>query len=244
MELEASILERVRIWEQLSRWDRSELGRDLRRAGLSYGEIMELVPVKKSTLATWCRDVRLTEEQITAIKERSPSQAGVPKDTGRKRREEIAALRRRARTRGEELIQDPLWVAGVVLYWAEGAKGRNRVSMANADPGVLRLFVRWTRQHLTPDAEFTLHLHLHEGNDEAAARAHWKTVLGLHDAHFIKTYIKPRGTGHRKNHLPHGVCTVRLKRASDAWHTIMEWIDLVDARFAQPGGGSKLPAGR
>lgn len=232
MELEVSLLERVRRWESLSRWERSELGRDLRRSGPSYGEIMELVPVKKSTLATWCRDVALTEEQIEAIRARTPGQSGVPKDTGRRRREEIARVRAAARSRAEHLLADhPMWVAGVVLYWAEGAKSRNRVSLANSDPRTLRLFVAWVRRYLNQDAEFSLHLHLHEGNDERAARRHWREVTGLDRSPFIKTFIKPAGTGHRKNHLPHGVCTIRLKRASDAWHTIMEWIDLVGERF-------------
>src|SRR5690606_14482935 len=81
MELEVSLLERVRRWESLSRWERSELGRDLRRSGLSYGEIMELVPVKKSTLATWCRDVELTERQIEAIRARSAPLPGYSRDT-------------------------------------------------------------------------------------------------------------------------------------------------------------------
>lgn len=76
MELEGKFLRRVREWESMSRWDRSELGRDLRRLGLSYGEIMELIPVKKSTLATWCREVTLTEEQMAAIRERTSQQSG------------------------------------------------------------------------------------------------------------------------------------------------------------------------
>ena len=63
MELGSEFRSRIEGWDRLSRWERSELGKDLRRLGLSYGEIMDLIPVKKSTLATWCRDVRLTEEQ-------------------------------------------------------------------------------------------------------------------------------------------------------------------------------------
>ena len=68
MELEGEVLERVGIYESLSPWEKSEVGRDLRRLGLSYGEIMDLIEVKKSTLATWCRDVELTEEQIEMIR--------------------------------------------------------------------------------------------------------------------------------------------------------------------------------
>ena len=85
MELGSEFRARIEEWDRLSRWERSELGKDLRRLGLSYGEIMDLIPVKKSTLATWCRDVRLTEEQCVAIKERTGSRArefrGTPTET-------------------------------------------------------------------------------------------------------------------------------------------------------------------
>ena len=231
MEVGKDLRVRIELWESLSRWERSELGRDLRRAGLSYGEIMDLIPVKKSTLATWCSSVRLTEEQIEAIKSRRAPKPGIPRDTNRKRRKQIRELRETARAQGTELMTDPFWIAGLVLYWAEGAKTRNRVSMANTDPRALRLFITWLRTYINPSAEFTLHLHLHEGNDEEAAKRFWRNETSLRSAKFIKTFIKPQGTGHRKNHLKHGVCTVRMKRPADAWNIIMEWIDLVAEQF-------------
>lgn len=231
MELEAAVLERVGAYETLSRWEKSELGRDLRRLGLSYGEIMDLIPVKKSTLATWCRDVELTPDQIGAIKERRAPEPGIPRDTQRKRRREIEELREVAESLVPELVENPLWVAGLILYWAEGNKTRSRVGLANSDPRTLRLFIRWIREFIDPKAQFTLHLHLHEGNDELAARRHWRAETGLHDSGFIKTFIKPKGTGHRKNHLANGVCTVRLRKPADAWNIIMEWIDCLSDHF-------------
>ena len=80
-------------------------------------------------------------------------------------------------------------------------------------------------------AKFTIHLHLHEGNDEEAAKRYWRSETGLDQANFIKTFIKPKGTGHRKNHLPHGICTVRMRKASDSWNIIMEWIDATAVLF-------------
>jgi len=221
----------VREWESMSRWERSELGRDLRRLGLSYGEIMELIPVKKSTLATWCRDVRLTEEQIAAIKERRAPEPGIPRNTNRKRLDEIEQLRAIARDQLPELINEPLWVAGLVLYWAEGAKSQNHLSMANTDPRALRLFIRWIRTYINPIARFSLHLHLHEGNDDPAAQQFWRRETGLVNANFHKTFIKPKGTGHRKNHLEHGICTVKMRRPADAWNVVMEWIDAISDHF-------------
>jgi hypothetical protein len=225
MELEEHLLKRVRNWEKLSRWERSELGRDLRTLGLSYGEIMDLIPVKKSTLATWCQDVRLTPEQIEGIKGRTDSKKGIPRDTQRKRREEVERIRARARSEVPWLALDANWVAGAVLYWAEGAKSRNDLSMANTDPRALRLFISWIRAYVKPDAEFRLALHLHEGNDDDASQDHWRGELILPDVRFHKTFIKPRGTGHRKNTHIHGVCTVRVLECSDAWQVITAWID-------------------
>lgn len=215
MELEKAVLERVENWESLSRWEKSELGKDLRRLGLSYGEIMGLVPVKKSTLATWCRDVKLTDDQIAAIKERRAPQPGIPRDTQRKRRREVERIKEQAAAEVPQLIHDPLWLSGVILYWAEGSKTKNQLRMGNTDPRALRLFVSWVLAHIDQRAEFSIQLHLHEGNDEARAKEYWRHQTGLDSANFYKTFIKPKGTGHRKNHLPFGVCAVKVRRCSD-----------------------------
>ena len=231
MELEAVVLERVETYRSLSRWEKSELGRELRRLGLSYGEIMELIPVKKSTLATWSRDIWLTEEQVDAIKARRAQAAGAPRDTQWRRRSEIVETRRRAESRAAELADDPNWLAGVVLYWAEGGKSRNDLKLANTDPNALRFFITWARRYLDSNARFSLQLHLHEGNHEASAQRYWRSQTGLDDANFYKTFVKPRGTGHRKNHLPHGVCAVKVRACADAWQTTIKWIELVSQRL-------------
>ena len=93
MTVGAAFRKRIDSWDTLSRWERAELGRDLRRLGLSYGEIMDLIQVKKSTLATWCRDVKLTEEQVEALKLVRPPLPGIPRNTQRKRHREIEMIR-------------------------------------------------------------------------------------------------------------------------------------------------------
>jgi hypothetical protein len=220
-----SILKDAASWPDLSRWDRAELGRSLRRLGLSYGEIREIIPVPKGTLAHWCREIELSEEQAAAIVARTGTQAGVPRDTQRKRRLEIAAIRDRAASQVGGLRHEPLWVAGTVLYWAEGTKSQRSLSLANSDPRACRLFITWTRQYHLSDAVFVLKLNLHADNDEPAARGFWRAELDMPRAEFYKTFIKPDGTGHRRNHLAHGVCQVRMRRSADAWHRTMAWID-------------------
>ncbi len=69
-----------------------------------------------------------------------------------------------------------------------------------------------------------LALHLHAEHDEAAAREWWSRALDLPAVGFTRTFVKPRGTGRRKRSHPAGVCRVRVRRSTDAWITVMEWI--------------------
>lgn len=219
---------RIASWEALSRWERSEVGRDLRRLGLSYGEIRELIDVKKSTLATWCRDITLSESQKQAILRRTGSRRGIPVDTQWRRHEEIRRLEELARGEALELFDDPLWIAGVVLYWAEGAKTNRRLELAHTEPSALILFRKWARRFHDPAAQFRASINLHADNDETQARGWWAARLGLDPIDdFTKSFIKPDGTGHRKNHLPHGTCRLTMRTSTDAWLRTLAWIDVV-----------------
>lgn len=222
---------RIAAWDRLSRWERSELGKDLRRLALTYAEIMELIKVKKSTLATWCRDVKLTEEQYAAIRERTGSREGIPRDTNRTRRSEINRIRIQALTEAALLVNEPLWAAGTALYWGEGYKTQSTLGMANAEPAALRLFMSWTRYYHDEHAQFRARLNIHADNDEPWARGWWQTALDLDPGDFTKSFVKPDGTGHRKNHLAHGVCAVRMRRSADAFHRTIAWVEFLADRL-------------
>jgi len=220
------LLADVARWSLLSRPERAGVGRALRRLGWSYREIREIVPVPRSTLAGWCRDIALTDAQVAAIRERtSGSGRGTPRDTQRRRRAQIEHIRADAHVFAQEHLHDPLFVAGTVLYWGEGAKTSPRLAVANADVRTIRLFLRWVERFHRPEPEFVFALHLHQGNDEEHAKRWWTDAIGLERAEFTKTFIKPAGTGHRKNRLPQGVCRVCMRRSADAWHRTMAWID-------------------
>jgi hypothetical protein len=223
----SDLTERAEFWDRLSRWERAELGRAIRRLGWTYSEIREVIPVPKGTLSYWCRDLRLTEEQVEAIRIRRPAgvRTGIPVDTQRKRRLEVERIRNQARLEVSQLLGDPLWLTGTVLYWAEGDKSTRRLALVNTDPVVLRIFVSWVRRFHDRCAEFVGALHLHEGNDDDGARRHWTSTLDLEDLRFDKTFVKPAGTGHRKNHLKHGICRLRVSRSGNSFHTTMGWID-------------------
>ncbi len=238
MELEAAVLERVRAYDTYSRWEKSEVGRDLRRLGLSYGEIMDLIPVKKSTLATWCRDIELTPEQLDGIALRRTPLPGRTLNGDRYSTQpgrplEIELIRSQTKLEAHHLSHDPFWTAGLALYWGEGSKTQRRISMANSDPSVLRLFRLWAETYLPPDSGWRAKIDLHADNDEVKARTWWSEELSVSLADFTKSYVKPDGTGHRKNHLPHGVCTLYKRKSTNAYHTTMAWIEFMQERFGR-----------
>jgi hypothetical protein len=230
-EIPAELQAEIERWDELNQQGRSQLGKALRRLGLTYGEIRELIPVPKGTLSYWCRDIRLSDEQVIGIRHRTQSRKGLPRDTQWKRRLEVQRIQQSAHRGVPTLIAESQWVAGTVLYWAEGSKTTRSLAMVNSDPEVLRIFVAWIRRFHDADAEFTLALHLHHGNDEAAAKRQWLLELDLPLAGWTKTFVKPPGTGHRKNHLAWGVCRVRMRRSTDAFIRTMAWIDGLRGRL-------------
>lgn len=231
IEIPADLRKLVSGWADLDRTKRRDLGVALRRLGLSYGEIQATIPIPKSTLNHWLRDVRLSRQQIDAIETRNGprSRRGTPVNTQWRRGQEIQEIRSDASRRVGDYLTAPLFSTGVSLYWGEGSKTPNDLSMTNADPRVLSTFVRFVRAFLDADASFAMALNLHEGDDEDEAMHYWRSSLGLESTRFTKSFIKPAGTGHRLKKLPYGVCRLRVDRSSDHWHRVMQWIDDIAA---------------
>lgn len=129
----------------------------------------------------------------------------VPKGTLAGWCREIERIRAEAIEFARAHLHDPMFVAGTVMYWAAGAKTKQLLAVSNADPAALHLFIVWARTFHGAVATFVLSLHLHAGDDDAAARRWWADELCLDEPDFTRTFVKSAGTGHRHNHLPHGM---------------------------------------
>jgi hypothetical protein len=117
------------------------------------------------------------------------------------------------------------------MYWGEGSKTKRRLVLANADPAALRMFKSWSETFHSPAHGWRARLNIHADNDELAARRWWSTELALPLPDFTRSYVKPDGTGHRKNNLPYGVCTLILRRSADAFVTTICWIDFLQDHY-------------
>lgn len=230
-------------------WQKKEQIQKLRQEGLSYRELIAQLPFKvaKGTVSRWCREIELTPEQLDrldGLRREGSYRSGFAgaKANQRRRAAEIEAIKVKARSEVPELSQKELWVAGLMLYWAEGSKG-TRVEITNSDPSLIRFMMKWLRVFCrVPEEKFRVYLHLHTGQDEEAMKTFWSQVTGIPLVQFRKSYVKKEGTGHRKNILYNGTIKIAVCN-KDLLHRIQGWIEGFSERiFGAVSSAGRAPA--
>ena len=196
--------------------EKFDKARQLRYLGLSMKRIAAECQVSLSTVSLWTRDIEMLPRHHAANRERA---AKVRADRWRDRhREQRRAFQREGRKRARE--GDQLHAAGCMLYWAEGAKARNSLVMSNSDPAMLVMFVRFLRECFEITAEdisFSLNVYTTNGRTIGEIEHYWMDLLELVPACARKHMLNHTPTsssGKRKNKLPYGVCTLRVKRST------------------------------
>ncbi len=206
---------------------------ELRGWGLSYREIRDRLPVSKSTLSLWLRDVPMSEEHREAMRSRalesSSRRAATNRALGARRRIDT---REAARGQVPELAESELFVAGVVAYWAEGVKNKpwrsgESVQFVNSDPAMIRLFLAWARLIDIADDRLVFRVHIHESGDVEAAVRFWAVVVGV-PADAVRTTLKRHNpVTIRKNTADdyHGCLSVYIRRSADLNLRIAGWFE-------------------
>jgi len=132
--------------------------RGLRQEGMSVRDIAKELGVSISSVSLWVRDIILTESQVQSLKakqHRYGAQNAGGQTNRRKFREQRIGYQEIGRAKARE--NRPLHLAGCMLYWAEGAKHRNKVYFVNSDPNMMLFFMRFLREELeVKDEEFAV----------------------------------------------------------------------------------------
>jgi transposase-like protein len=115
--------------------EREEARRMRRDEGRSVREIARLLGVSVGSVSRWTADITLSPGFIEALRQRNPAING-RLNGSREQSAAKRAVRIAAQARGRERARQPmrLHLAGCMLYWAEGSKGRNSVTLTNSDP--------------------------------------------------------------------------------------------------------------
>lgn len=216
--------------------DNKKIAQKLRFEGKTYSEILDVVPVAKSTLSIWLREIGLSKKQKQRIT--------IKKILGRKRG---AEAQRNKRIKSQQKIIDSaisdidhisrreLWLIGISLYWAEGSKEKEyrigqRTSFSNSDPNMIKVYIKWLLHCVGVDKDDIsgdLYIHKsHVGNIDEIIGI-WADKIGC-SRNFIKHVYYKRGKVKtvRKNTgvLYIGLLRVNIKSSSALNRKIMGWI--------------------
>lgn len=198
----------------------------LRSDGLSYGEIRKEIPVSKSTLSLWLKNIRLKPEyrkrlytkQIEILSRGSQSQK-------ERRAREVEDIIQNA----EAEIKKPLSVEtyrliGAFLYWAEGSKGK-RFELTNSDPHLILFTIRWIEKVFNIQAkDLVMRLNIYPQQKESQIKNFWSDLTGIPLKNFGKSYIKPLSKNYKKNNLYYGTARVEIPKSTDINYKIFGWI--------------------
>lgn len=191
------------------------LATKLRKQGKSYSEILHTVKVSKATLSLWLRDIQLTPQQINKIyiNKKQKNSYKLAKQKQIKKTKGIEIIKQNSNLEIKKLKDNPLFVAGLMLYWAEGDKSESieLVKFSNSDPKMINFMMFWFKNffHIQND-KFRIALHIHEYLKENEVKLYWSEITGISLKQFHKTQIKPTSIGHRKKMLYNGTCSIRI----------------------------------
>ena len=122
--------------------------RRLRKRGLSIKKIAKKLKVSVGSVSAWCRDIELTPEQVARLEKQAKDPfygrralylARLKKKQDRK----VARLLRKGSKQIGSLNKRELFLVGAALYWGGGFKKDKQVGLANQDPGLIKLFIKW-----------------------------------------------------------------------------------------------------
>lgn len=170
---------------------------ELRKKGYSYADILKEIPVAKSSLSLWLKDVPLTESEKAVLKRRKDANISRGRirasSANRMRRVVIEGFEQKdARKMFELHKHDSLFLLGIGLYWAEGAKRNSYFAFMNSDPDMINLMLLWIEKYLGISKEDVgLRLFVHKAYRDEHNEEFWAKYTGYGLEHFKKTILKP-----------------------------------------------------
>lgn len=208
---------------------------ELRRRGLSYSEILAQIPVAKSSLALWLQSVGLSKKQkqrLTDKKLASARRGALKKKEQRIQR--TMSIKTRAEGEIGQLSKRELWLIGVALYWAEGAKEKewsfsSQARFSNSDPNMIGFFMFWllevckiSKDRISPD------IYIHESHRDRIASVikFWSKEISFPVDKFKHVYFKKNKINTKRKNIGdkyYGVLRLNILASSELNRKISGW---------------------
>jgi hypothetical protein len=205
--------------------------RELRLQGMTYDRIQVELGCSKSSISLWVRDLPKPERSHTAVEQ--------ARLAGRMRWDHELAVRdaRRQETKAAAraevgpMTDRELFLTGVALYWAEGAKDkpydrRENVMFINSDPDVIRVYLAWLDLLGVKAERLCYRVMIHESADVTAAERYWADLVHVDAASLRKTTLKkhnPKTVRKNVGAEYRGCLVVRVSQGAELYRRIEGW---------------------
>lgn len=199
---------------------------ELRKTGLSYGEIKKKLNISKATLSFWLKNVPLTEEQRNKFytKQISILSKGPQSQKERRRREVNKIFEKAGKEIKYPLSLETFRFFGAALYWAEGSKTTG-LKITNSDPHLILFMVRWFEKILKISPKnLKAWLNIYPQQKDSEIKQFWSELTGIPTERFGKSFVKPLNKNYKKNNLYYGTISIMVPRGTDIRYKIFGWI--------------------
>ncbi|MCG2700241.1 hypothetical protein L6274_04280 [Candidatus Parcubacteria bacterium] len=203
----------------------------LRKKGLSYNKISKELGIPKSTMHYWFKDLKWSKVIKKDLTEKAKIQST------RRLRAVIKAQRKRWGDRRKKFREDaikefpilksnPLFLANLMLYWAEGDSNvrSSCTRLSNTDPKMIRIFSNFLRYVCSiPRERIRVMMILYPDLDEKTCMKFWSRASCVPKNQFYKTqFIYGR---HPTRRLSYGVCLISVT-GGELREKVSVWTDL------------------
>ena len=210
----------------------------LRQSGKSYNQITKLLGIPKSTLSTWLKDLPLTSEASAKIISQGNFIAIKKLIKRNKQQSEIAKARHKdiknkAKNEAVKFLKDPLFIAGISLYWAEGyKKGWNKsnwksIDFTNSDPDMIKLMMNFFKKFLKINKnDIKIQITGHENGDIGKYINFWQNLTGVPRNNFFKPFLRTSKSSKKKtkSKLEYGTIHLRINRV-ESFFKLYGWME-------------------
>jgi hypothetical protein len=205
----------------------------LRKKGYSYREIMSQVPVAKSSLSLWLKDLPLTKSEKEVLKKRtskniSHGRIKAASELRKRRLERESVWFAEARQIFQEHKNEPFFHTGVALYWAEGAKRVTQWSFSNSDHEMIEVVVTWLEKYCyIKRSTLYYRLYIHKPYAHENCEGFWRQKIKATSDQFMKTIYKPTQLGIKKRPDYKGCLKIELRKSKHLLCKMKFWQNML-----------------
>ena len=209
----------------------------LRKQGKTYSDILRVVQIAKSTLGIWLKEAKLSvaeNQKFTEAKRLASLRGGQVKKKQRIQKQKNTVFK--ARSEIKSVSERELFLMGIVLYWAEGAKEKeyrpgSAFEFSNMDPKMIQVFLVWLLKVCKISKNmliFNIFLHETHKNRADEVKKYWSKITGFSLKNFSTIYWKRNKLNTLRKNIDekyHGVLKIKVKRSSELVRKVAGWTE-------------------